>query len=129
MLTSDELVPRLPRFNVGAMLVPPLWGPAHGLWAGAMFLPVWLFADSAVAVAIEPGGTGAVAGAVAIVSLTLVAQLWFAKRANGLAWRRVSHRVSVEEFSARERAWALALAPLGAALLAWAVYYRLVIAG
>ncbi len=128
ILAEDEPVPQLPRFNVGAFLVPPVWGPAHGLWAGAIFLPMWLFMDSVIATAIGRGSASA-AGGVAIVALTLGAQAWFAKRANGLAWRRVSDRVPIEEFARRERVWAVALVPVAALLIGWAVYYRLVLAG
>lgn len=128
ILAEDEPVPELPRFNLGAFLVPPVWGPAHGLWAGAIFLPMWLFMDSVIATAIGRGSASA-AGGVAIVALTLGAQAWFAKRANGLAWRRVSDRVPVDEFVRRERVWAVALVPVAVLLIGWAVYYRLVLAG
>jgi len=127
VLSDTDPVPQLPRFNFGAFLVPPIWGPAHGQWAGAIFLPVWLFMDSVVGSAIGRG-SGAAAGAVVIVTLTLGAQAWFAKRANGLAWRRVSDTVSIAKYARRERIWALALVPVAIAAVGWAVYFRLVLA-
>lgn len=126
-LGEGEEVPQLPAFNWGAFLVPPVWGPAHGQWAGAIFLPVWLFVDSAVAAGVERGGA-ALAGAMAIASVTAAVQYWFAKRANGLAWRRVCDRMALDEFARRERIWAVALVPVAVLLLGWATYYRLVFA-
>ena len=128
LLGPDEPVPVLPRFNLAAFLVPMIWGPAHGQWAGAIFLPMWLFMDSVIASAAGRGPVFAM-GAVAIVVLTLAAQGWFAKRANGLAWRRVAGRVSVDDFVRRQRMWVIAAVPMFLLLVGWGVYYRLVFAG
>jgi len=127
-LKPGEAVPSLPRFNVAAFLIPMIWGPAHGLWAGAIFLPMWLFMDSVIASAAGRGPAYA-AGAVFVASMTLLAQAWFAKRANGLAWRRVADRVTVEVFSARQRIWVFAAIPVFALFAGWGAYYRLVLAG
>lgn len=125
LLAGDEPVPQLPRFNWGAFALPPVWGPAHGQWVGVFFLPIWLFADSAIAAAGRNGFTAVMGVFVAIG--TLAFQAFFAKRANGVAWRRVCDRVSVKEFARRERVWAYACVPVGVALLGWAFYYRLVL--
>jgi hypothetical protein len=125
-LEAGQPVPQLPRFNVAAFFLPPVWGPAHGLWVGAIFLPIWLFADGAVASA-SRGGIAAIGG-VAVGVLTFAFQLFFAKRANGLAWSRVCDRMGIDQFVRRERVWAFACVPLGIALLGWATYYRLVLA-
>ena len=88
---------------------------------------MWLFMDSVIASA---AGRGAVfvVGAVVIVALTLAAQGWFAKRANGLAWRRVAAQMSVDDFVRRQRLWAIAAVPVFLLLAGWGVYYRLVLA-
>jgi hypothetical protein len=127
-LGDGEPVPALGRFNLAAFLVPPIWGPFHGQWASAIFLPLWVFADSVIASAAGRGAAG-LAGAVFVGVVTLGIQAFFAKRANGVAWRRVAARVSVEEFSRRERAWAVAAIPLGLLIVGWATYYRVVLAG
>lgn len=125
-LVAGEQIPSLPRFNWAAFALPPVWGPAHGQWAGIFFLPIWLFADSVASTA----GRGPIALVVAVLVLvgTLAFQAYFAKRANGVAWRRVAARVSVDEFVRRERVWAYVCVPIGAALLAWGLYYRLALA-
>jgi len=127
VLGADEPLPALPRFNIAAFLVPPLWGPAHRQWAGAIFLPMWLFMDSVVASA-QGRGVGVAVGATVVVCATLAAQVWFAKRANGLAWRRVATTDSVEEYVRRQRVWVVVSIPVFALLMGWGVYYRLVLA-
>jgi hypothetical protein len=125
-LGAADPVPQLPRFNIAAFALPPVWGPAHGQWVGAIFLPIWLFADSAIAAA-SRGGIARI-GAVAVGVLTVAFQAFFAKRANGVAWRRVSDRMGIDLFVKRERVWALVCVPLGLLMLGWAFYYRLALA-
>ena len=127
VLDPGEPLPALPLFNLAAFLVPPVWGPANGQWAGAVFLPTWLFVDSAIASAVGRGA-GVALGAVLVVCATLAAQAWFAKRANGLAWRRIAESVSVGEFARRQRVWAVASIPVFLLLMGWGAYYRVVLA-
>ncbi len=122
-LAAGEAVPRLPRFNLAAFLIPPIWGPAHGQWVGAVFLPIWLFMDSIISTGLR-GGVGAKLAASAVVVATVAFGAFFAKRANGLAYRRVCDRMSVETFVRRQRLWAIAAVPLALALLGWAVWFH-----
>ncbi|HSK46729.1 MAG TPA: viscotoxin-A3 [Coriobacteriia bacterium] len=125
-LASDEVVPSLPRVNWGAFALPPVWGPAHGQWVGVLFLPIWLFTDSVASTASR--GPVALVAAVLVLLLTVAFQFYFAKRANGVAWRRVADHVSVEEFIRRQRRWTVACVPVGVALLGWGLFYRFVLA-
>lgn len=125
VLTAEELLPVLPRFNLAAFLIPPVWGPAHGQWAGAFFLPIWLFVDSVVVSSLSRGA-GSRAVALGVIVATLAAQWWYASRANGLAWRRVSDRVNVGEFLVRQRVWAIAAVPTALLLLGWALWFDVV---
>ena len=122
MLEAGEGMPELPRFNLGAFLVPFLWGPGHGQWVGAFFLPLWLFMDSIVRSAINGPGALKVAATIVVVA-TLGFEAHFATRANGMAWRRVADQMTVDEFVRRERVWTLALVPAFIAFVAWAIYY------
>jgi hypothetical protein len=121
-LLGGEPLPRLGRFNLAAFLMPPIWGPAHGQWVGAVFLPIWLFADSALRSAIA-GGIGQRIAASVVVAATLAFEFAFAQRGNGLAFRRVIGRTTVERFAKRQLAWAIAMIPLAAALLSWAAWF------
>lgn len=126
VLGGREALPVLPAFNLAAFLIPPVWGPAHGQWVGAIFLPIWLFMDSIIATA-DRSPFGWLVAAFVVLA-TLAFQAVFARRANGLAFRRVWDRVTVEEFVARQRVWAAVSIPLAVALVGWAVYFRLVLA-
>lgn len=126
VLDDGQQPPALPRFNIAAFLLPMIWGPAHGQWAGAVFLPLWLFADSIVRSSADMGTAGRVAAAGA-VAVTVAMAAWFARRADGLGWRRVCDRVSVEAWAARQRVWAAASVPVAAVLLGAALYFNTVI--
>ena len=124
LLPADEPVPELPRFNLAAFLIPLLWGPAHGQLVGALFLPIWLFADSAIVSAAQRGGFMWIA-AVVVACGTLAFQYFFARHANGVAFRRVMGRLTVGEYLHRQRIWAIAAVPIAALLLGWAIYFDL----
>jgi hypothetical protein len=112
-LGADEPVPLLPRFNVAAFVMPPIWGPAHGQWVGAVFLPIWLFMDSIIATA-NSGGIPTLVAAPTVVALTLAFQAYFAKRANGVAFRAVCDRMTVAEYVRRQRWWTVGCVPAAA---------------
>ena len=126
-LDPSEPLPVLPRFNLGAFLMPPIWGPAHGQWVGAFFLPIWLFADSAIVAAARNGGLQWI-GATVVIAGTLGFEYFFARKANGVAFRRVMDKMSVAEFTRRQRTWGIAMIPLAVALVAWGLYFDLVLA-
>jgi hypothetical protein len=127
VLIDDDPLPTLPAFNWAAFLIPFIWGPAHDQWIGAVFLPIWLFADSIVATASKGGALG-IAGAVVVFALTLLFEWWFAKRANGLAFRRVIGKQSAETFARRQRVWAIAAVPAVIALIGWGVWFHVGVA-
>jgi hypothetical protein len=127
ILAENDAVPVLPRFNLAAFLIPPIWGPAHGSWAGATFLPIWLFADSAIVAAVRRGGVGLYLAAAFVVLGTLGFEYFFARRANGIAFRRVMGTMSLEEFNKRQRTWALISLPIAAALVGWGMYFDIIL--
>jgi len=127
LLADDEPVPTMSRFNLGAFLMPPIWGPANGAWAGAIFLPIWLFADSVIVSAARRGGMGLWIGAAFVIAATLAFEYFFARRANGVAYRRVMHKMSAEEFARRQRIWAIMSIPIAFALIGWGLYFDIVL--
>ena len=127
LLLDDEPIPQLSRFNWAAFFLPPVWGPAHGQWAGAFFLPIWLFADSAIVAAVRQGGWMWIA-AIVVFSGTIGFGYFFARRANGVAYRQVMDNVTLAEFDRRQRRWAWFCVPIGSALIAMGLYYDLVLA-
>lgn len=127
VLDDGEPIPVLPRFNIAAFFIPPIWGPAHGIWVGAIFLPIWLFADSAIFSAARVGGWMWIP-AVLVLAGTLAFEYFFARRANGVAFRRVMHKLTAEQFAARQRVWAFVAVPVGVALIGWGIYFDIVLA-
>ncbi len=126
LLYDDEPLPVLPRFNLAAFFLPIIWGPAHGQWAGAFFLPIWLFADSSIAAAAERGGWLWIVAA-AVMAGTLGFGAFFARKGNAVAYRRVMGRMTVQEYTRRERIWAWICVPAGIALISWGLYFDLVL--
>jgi len=122
-LIEGEALPTLPRFNLAAFLLPPIWGPAHGQWAGAIFLPIWLFMDSIIASA-GRGGVVTMIAATVVVACTLAFEAFFAIRANGLAYRRVCDRMTVDEYIASQRMWYYVSVPVAAALIGWSIWFH-----
>lgn len=105
-LGGGEPLPHLPGFNWGAFLVPPIWGIAHGMWAGVFFLPLWAFVDSAIR-----GAAGRAWWLQVLAWLTLAGtlafQFEFARTANRLVWRRACERTTLERYLRTERLWAI----------------------
>jgi hypothetical protein len=127
VLVDDDPVPQLPRFNWAAFLLPFIWGPAHELWVGLVFLPVWLFMETIISTA-DKAGIPPTLGTVMVVMFTLVSQAFFARRANGWAFRREVEWRSVEEYVRRERTWAIVSVAVVALLVAWIVWFETVVA-
>jgi hypothetical protein len=127
VVVDDEPIPQLPRFNWAAFLLPFIWGPAHEQWVAALFLPIWLFMDSIISTA-DKGGIPTTIGGVIVVALTLTFQAFFAKRANGVAFRKLIETQTVEEYARRQRIWAIASAPVAALLVAWMVWFHIIVA-
>lgn len=123
VLIDDDPLPELPSFSWAAFLVPFVWGPAHGQWVGLLFLPIWVFVDSILGTA-GRGGAAAV-GAAVVLAATLAFEWLFAKRANGLAFRRVITTQTAEEFTRRQRIWAIAAVPAAMLLLACAIWFHI----
>jgi hypothetical protein len=121
-LTAGEPLPKLPRFNWGAFLMPPIWGIAHGLWAGAFFVPLWAFVDSAIRSTLDRTLGWRVIAWATLVG-TVAFQYEYARTANRLAWRRASERMSLADYLRRERIWAAAMGLLLFIFVVWGYAY------
>ena len=133
-LPADGAIPKLPRFNLAAFLMPPVWGVGHGSWVGALVLPLWLFTDSAFQAAYFQGGDyGARTTFTLWLFPTLMAlvtfalMLWYGFRGWGLAWRRKfeggEQGVTFEQFLKSEQRWIWVSLPMLLAAVALGVYF------
>ena len=116
----------LPKVNWGALLMPAIWGPAHGQWITILFYPLWLFADTALTNAVFYGGFTIVL-AITVVLGSAAITIFYGRTAGFLAFRRVADSTSKEQFLAQERKWVVASALIALLFIAWATWYNLTV--
>lgn len=118
----------IPRINIGALFLPPIWGPAHGFWATILFYPLWLFADNVFYAAYSETSTLSVVIAVLVFVMLLAGTVAFAIVSQPYAAHRAASRgVSKAEYLRRERIWAVVSVMIGFVMLAAATYYNMMI--
>ncbi len=123
---EEKFLRGLPRVNVGALLLAPVWGPAHGMWPAFLFFVAWLFVDNAIwAASAQPTAMNVVLAAIMLVGLVaatvvfaIVAQPFAAHRAEAMGVDRAT-------YLRRQRAWAVAGAVAAVAVVAFATWYNL----
>ena len=123
---EEKFLAGLPRVNLGALFLAPVWGPAHGMWAAFLFFVAWLFADNVIyAATVEPTAMNVVlailmaAGLVGATAVfAIVAQPFAAHRAENMG-------VSRETYLRRQRIWAVVGAIIAVAIVAFATWYNL----
>ena len=115
-LAQGEGLPRLPGFNWGAFLLPPIWGVVHGMWAGIFFVPLWVFVDNAMK---ATAGRAVWMQVLAWLTLagTLAFQFEYGRTANRLAWRKACERMTLSDYVRRQRLWAAGGAVVAVALV------------
>ncbi len=125
---EDKFLEGLPRFNVGAFMLPPIWGFGHGMWVTVLFYPAWLFADNSFYSAYsDPSVLSIVLAAVVFVTLTVVT-IVFAIVSQPLAAHRAENRgVDRQTYLRGEHRWAIGCVIGGIALLIAATLYNLLI--
>ena len=118
----------IPRLNLGALFLPPIWGPAHGIWATILFYPLWLFADNAFYAAWSQPSPLAVVVAL-VVGVTLAGgTIAFAVLVQPFAAHRATSKgVGKDAYVRRERIWALGCGLGALAMLAWATYFNILV--
>lgn len=118
----------LPPINIAALFMPPIWGPANGIWLTILYYPVWLFADNLFYGAYsnpQPLTVGlSIVAAVVLALVTIV----FARAGQGYACQRaLKMGKTKEQYLANQKKWAVAMVILAVAMIAAATYYNLVI--
>lgn len=123
---EEKFLQGLPRVNLGALFLAPIWGPAHGMWAAFLFFVAWLFVDNAIYAASSsptPLNVGlAVLMAAGIVAATvvfaIVAQPFAAHRAERMGESR-------ERYLRRQRIWAIVGAIVAVLIVVFATWYNI----
>lgn len=123
-----ELMKGLPPINLGALFMPPIWGPANGIWITILYYPLWLFADNLFYASFTDPSPLSVVFSIIVAVLLAAVTIVFARVSQGYAWRarylaRTYQRV-VYQASAH---LAIAMGILAALMIFGATYYNLVI--
>lgn len=125
---EQEFLKGIPRFNIAAFFLPPIWGPAHGIWATILFYPLWLFADNSFYAAYSERTPLAIALAVVVGIVLVGITVAFSLIGQPLAAHRAANRgVSKQEYLRKQRLWAVGCVVAGCVMLAAATYYNLAI--
>lgn len=123
---EERFLEGIPRWSIGALFLPPIWGPAHGLWIAILFYPLWLFADNMFYAAFFERTPLAIALAVIVGVALLGVTLLFSRLSQPYAAHRAHTRgVSKLTFVHRERLWAIVSVIVGLAMIAFATWYNL----
>jgi len=119
-LDKDGNVPfQLPRFNWGASLMPPVWGPIHGVFAAAIVLPILVFANFSLQNALNVAAEVELSRSIfiwlitgGIILGTVYFMYYLGTRGWGIAWNKspISRQPEVtqemfDDFIKRERMW------------------------
>ena len=144
---EEKFLAGLPRVNLGALFLAPVWGPAHGMWAAFLFFVAWLFADNVIyAATVEPTAMNVVlailmaAGLVGVMAVMIAVNLllfgfavsYLAGTVGGRGrggesrgpWAE-NRGVSRETYLRRQRIWAVVGAIIAVAIVAFATWYNL----
>ena len=123
---EEKFLEGLPRVNIGALVMPGIWGPAHGFWACILFYPLMIFIDYVVYGSYIKPEAWTIALAVIGVALYIAASVVFSIVSQPFAAHRAEAKgVSREQYLKRERIWAVVCVIVLIIALAWATYYNL----
>lgn len=113
------------RVNIAALFLPPIWGPAHGLWVAIVFYPLWLVADTCFVNAFADRTPLAVTlGVIVFVALTAVTFAFATVSQKYALMRALSMGVSQETYCKRQRIWAVVSVVVGLVMIGAATYYN-----
>lgn len=125
---EEKFMEGIPRVNLGALFMPGIWGPAHGMWPAILFYPVWVLADNVFYGAyVNQTVLSLILAAVVFVSL-VVGTVVFALLGQPFAAHRAAAKgIEKETYLQRERMWVFISAAIALAMIVLATYYNLVV--
>ncbi|MCR5845627.1 MAG: GNAT family N-acetyltransferase [bacterium] len=123
---ADE-IERLPRFNIGAIVCPALWGPLHGFWVALLYYPIWVFVDSCIrAAVITPSGLSISLAAIALIA-TIASSIFLGFTCEPRAYLSKVEKRGIEKYLKNERIWAIVCIVFAIAAIALGTYYNLAV--
>ena len=125
---EEKFLEGVPRFNIAAFLLPPLWGPVHGYWVTILFYPLWLFLDNMLYGVYADPSAFTILLAVGACVLYAAFCVAFSLVSQPLAYHRAHAKgVTKEQYLKQQRIWAVVSIVIAAIMLALATYYNLAI--
>ena len=116
----------MPRFNIAALCLPPIWGPAQGIWITILWYPVWMMADNCFYTAWSAPSVLSIVAAVIVFVLLTAATFAFAYLTpHYSAQRAIQKGKTKEQFQKNQRIWAIASVIAAVIMIAFATYYNL----
>lgn len=123
---AEEYLEGMPPINIGAMLMPPIWGPAKGLWITILWYPLWLFADNCLYAWWSQGTMLATIVGILTLVLLLALSIGFGRlSAPYAAVKAVQKGKTKEEFQRDERRWIVISAAIALVFFVVATYYNI----
>ena len=123
---EEEFLRGIPRFNLAAFLLPPLWGPVYGFWITILFYPAWLFMDNLLYSACSNPSLVTVVMALIVCVTYVIFCVAFSLVSQPLAYHRAHAKgVSKEKYLKQQRIWAVVAVVIAALMLGFATYYNL----
>lgn len=118
----------IPRVNIGALFMPPIWGPGHGFWATILYYPIWLLADNVFYNTYEQQTVLTYVLSVVVFVSLLVGTVAFSVVCQPLAAHKAAEKGKTkEQYLRNERIWAVVCVIIGILMIIGATYYNLVI--
>jgi len=125
---EEKFLEGIPRVNIGALFLPPIWGPAHGFWVTILFYPAWLFADNCFYSAYSVHNAPSILLAIIVFIVLVAATVVFSILGQPIAAHRAAERGKTkEEYLSTQRKWAIGCVIAGIIMIALATYYNLFI--
>ena len=123
---EQKFLEGVPRLNIGAFVLPAIWGPVHGMWVSILFYPLWIFVDNVIYAAYQEPTLLTVGLAVVMAAFMVALSLAFSLVSQPFALHRaVNAGKTKEEYLKRQRVWAVVCVVLAALVLILATYYNL----
>lgn len=127
---EDAFLKGIPRINIGALFLPPIWGPAHGFWITILYYPAWLFADNCFYSAYSMPSVPTIIMAIVVFLVLLAVTVAFSLLGQPIAAHRAAEKGKTkEDYLSAQRKWAIGCVIGGIAMIVLATYYNLCIRG
>ena len=123
---EEAVLEGIPRINIGALFLPPVWGAAHGFWVLLLFYPLWLVADNLFFAAYTERTFFSIAIALVVFVSLLLGTIAFSLIGQPLAAHRAAAQgLDKPTYLRRQKVWAVVSVVVGLIMIAAATYYNL----